>query len=123
LIRDQENSAQSKIGARKDLSCYALPELEYRKKTMASIAGFSRLNGLCFTAEEFPQLWSTKYSDCVDIDCWHAPTAYDILELMQQNQSLTKEEIIDTLKQRFSLDNRWEKLMNKYWDKVDLFTC
>jgi hypothetical protein len=26
---------------------------------------------LKFTSEEFYGLWTTPYSDCVDINCWH----------------------------------------------------
>jgi len=42
--------------------------------------------GICFTAEEFLDLWTTPYSDCVNIDGWHAPTAYDIVKFIKSVQ-------------------------------------
>jgi DNA repair photolyase len=62
----------------KDLSNYSLPEYTYRRKTMETIAQICKNYNLKFTSEEFFDLWTTPYSDCVDINCWHAPTLYDI---------------------------------------------
>jgi len=67
----------------KDLSDYRLPEYTYRRKTMESIAEICRKYKLKFTSEEFFDLWTTPYSDCVDINCWHAPTAYDVYCFMK----------------------------------------
>jgi DNA repair photolyase len=61
-----------------DLSHYRLPEYTYRRKIIESIAELCRKYGLKFTSEEFFDLWTTPYSDCVDINCWNAPTAYDV---------------------------------------------
>jgi DNA repair photolyase len=105
----------------KDLSGYSLPELTYRRKTMVSIAGFCKLNNMGFTAEEFLDLWTTPFSDCVAINSWHAPTAYSIIEFMKNNPDLTKEQAIQALRKEYSLDNKWEKLATKYWEKVELF--
>jgi DNA repair photolyase len=60
----------------KDLSKYRLPEYTYRRKTMEEIAKTCSKNNLKFTSEEFFDLWTTPYSDCVDIG-WHNPTLYD----------------------------------------------
>jgi len=65
-----------------DLSHYRLPEYTYRRKIMESIAQVCRKHNLKFTSEEFFDLWTTPYSDCVDINCWHAPTLYDIFSNM-----------------------------------------
>jgi len=67
----------------KDLSNYKLPEYTYRRKTMEKIAEKCKEYNLKFTSEEFFDLWTTPYSDCVDINCWHAPTAYDVYYLMK----------------------------------------
>lgn len=61
-----------------DLSNYRLPEYTYRRKTMESIAETCKKYNMKFTSEEFFDLWTTPYSDCVDINCWHALTAYDV---------------------------------------------
>jgi len=55
-----------------DLSHYKLPKYMYRRKIMGSTAELCRKHGLKFTFEEFFDLWMTSYSDCVDINCWHA---------------------------------------------------
>ncbi|MEM3697856.1 MAG: radical SAM protein, partial [Candidatus Bathyarchaeia archaeon] len=60
-----------------DLSNYRLPEYTYRRKTMETIAETCKRYNLKFTSEEFFDLWTTPYSDCVDINCWHNPTAYN----------------------------------------------
>jgi DNA repair photolyase len=62
----------------KDLSNYRLPEYTYRRRTMESIAEICKKHNLKFASEEFFDLWTTPYSDCVDINCWHAPTLYDV---------------------------------------------
>ena len=46
----------------KDLSGYALPEITYRRKIAESIAEKCKELGMCFTAEEFIDLWTTPYS-------------------------------------------------------------
>ena len=66
----------------KDLSGYLLPELSYRRMMMESIAEQCKKYNMCFTTEEFINLWTTPYSDCVNIDSWHAPTAYDMQHLL-----------------------------------------
>lgn len=66
-----------------DLSHYRLPEYTYRRKMMESIAQKCRKYGLKFTSEEFFDLWTTPYSDCVDIDCHHAVTLYDVWEFLK----------------------------------------
>jgi DNA repair photolyase len=66
-----------------DLSNYRLPEYTYRRRTMESIAETCKKYNLKFTSEEFFDLWTTPYSDCVDINCWHAPTLYDVWRLLQ----------------------------------------
>jgi DNA repair photolyase len=108
----------------KDLSGYWLPELSYRRKIAESIAEMCKQLGMCFTAEEFIDLWTCKYSDCIDIDGWHAPTAMDIVEFMksQKPKNTSLEEVIEYIKKNFETDKKWEKLMRKYWDKVKLFT-
>jgi hypothetical protein len=105
------------------LSGYRLPELTYRRKTMESIAKLCKQNQMCFTAEEFLDLWTSRFSDCVAINCWHAPTVYDILEFInsQKPQNVSREAVIDFIKKNFALEKGWERLMNKYWDKVKLF--
>jgi DNA repair photolyase len=102
----------------KDLSGYSLPELSYRRNLMESIAEVCKQNNMCFTAEEFLDLWTTPYSDCVAIDCWHAPTAYDIFEFInsQRIKNVSKEVVINFIKKNFVLEAGWEKLMNVYWD-------
>lgn len=106
----------------KDLSGYSLPELDYRFKTMKSIAGMCKLNNICFTSEEFLDLWTNKNSDCVDIDSWHAPTAVDIAEFIhcQDATNVNVEEVIGYIKKHFVTDKKWEKLMREYWDKAKL---
>jgi DNA repair photolyase len=107
----------------KDLSGYSLPELGYRRKIMESIAETCKHYNICFTGEEFLDLWTTKYSDCVSIDCGHAPTVYDILELMnsRNNKHIKKKVAVSYIKKNFALEKGWEKLMDKYWDKAQLF--
>jgi hypothetical protein len=107
----------------KDLSGYALPELNYRRKIVESIGEKCKQLGMSFTAEEFLDLWSCKYSDCIDIDGWHAPTAYDIVEFMksQGSSNPSLEGVIDYVKKNFTIEKNWEKLMKEYWDKVKLF--
>jgi DNA repair photolyase len=104
----------------KDLSGYSLPELSYRRKTMESIAQTCKQNELCFTAEEFVDLWTIPFSDCVSINGWNAPTVYDILEFItcQDLKDVNKEAVIEYIKKHFDLEPSWERLMNKYWDKV-----
>ena len=43
---------------------------------------------------------TTKYSDCITINCWYAPTAYDILEFInsQKPENVNKELVIDFIK-------------------------
>ena len=77
---------------------------------------------MCFTAEEFIDLWTTPYSDCIDIDGWHAPTAYDIVKFIKSNPTnASLEEIIEHIKKNFATEKNWEKLMKDYWDKAKLF--
>ena len=106
----------------KDLSGYWLPELSYRRKIAESIAKKCKQLGMSFTAEEFLDTWTCKYSDCIDIDGWHAPTAYDIVKFMKAHPTnASLEEVIEHIKKNFVTDKNWEKLMRKYWDKVKLF--
>ena len=67
-------------------------------------------------------LWTTKYSDCVNIDSWHAPTAYDIIQFMksQSTTNTSLEEMIEYIKKNFVTDKKWEKLMREYWAKAKL---
>ena len=107
----------------KDLSGYSLPELSYRRKTMESIAKLCKQYEMCFTAEEFVDLWTTPNSDCVSIDGWNVPTIYDIFEFItcQDSKNVSVEDVIDYIKKHFVTDKKWEKLMREYWDKVKLF--
>ena len=68
---------------------------------------------MSFTAEEFLDLWTTPYSDCVNIEGWNAPTAYDIVQFMKsQNPANTSlEEVIEHIKRNFTVEKNWEKLM------------
>ena len=106
-----------KLGT-KDLSGYSLPELSYRRKMMETIAEIWKQNKMCFTAEEFLDLWTTLFSDCVAINCWNAPTVYDIFEFInsQKIKNVSKEVVIDFIKNNFVLETGWEKLMNVYWN-------
>jgi DNA repair photolyase len=104
----------------KDLSGYWLPELTYRRKLLESIAEKCKGLGMCFTAEEFLDLWTTPYSDCINVNSWHAPTAYDIVKFIKSSPTnACLEEVID---QNFVTDKKWEQLMRDYWEKVKLFT-
>jgi DNA repair photolyase len=107
----------------KDLSGYWLPELTYRRKIVDSIAEKCKKLGMCFTAEEFLDIWTTPYSDCVNIASWNAPTAYDVIKLMKSHNPkiVSIEDVIDYSKKNFQPERNWEKLMRKYWDKVKLF--
>ena len=106
----------------KDLSGYALPELSYRRKMMESIAEKCKQYKMCFTSEEFPDLWTTRYSDCINIDCYHAPTIFDILEFVNsQTNNYSTDDVIDFIKQNFVTEMKWEKLMKEYWDRAKLF--
>ena len=106
----------------KDLSGYALPELNYRRKIAESIAEKCKQLGMSFTAEEFIDLWTTSYSDCVNIDGWHAPTAYDIVKFIKSHPTnVSLEEVIEHIKKNFATEKNWEKLMKDYWDKAKLF--
>jgi hypothetical protein len=106
----------------KDLPGYWLPELTYRRKIMESIAEKCKQLGMTFTAEEFIDLWTCKYSDCIDIDGWHAPTAYDIVKFIKSHPTnASLEEVIDHIKKNFVTDKNWEKLMKDYWDKIKCF--
>ncbi len=106
----------------KDLSGYWLPELSYRRKIAESIAEKCKQLGMSFTAEEFIDLWTTPYSDCVNIDSWHAPTAYDIVKFMksQNPKNVSMEDTIDYIKKNFATDKKWEKLMRDYWENAKL---
>ena len=108
----------------KDLSGYWLPELSYRRKIAESIAEKCKQLGMSFTAEEFIDLWTCKYSDCIDIDGWNAPTAYDIIkfEKSQSPKQVTIEQVIDHIKKNFQVDSKWEKMLRKYWEKTRLFS-
>jgi len=90
---------------------------------MESIAEVCKQNSMCFTAEEFLDLWTTPYSDCVAFDCWHAPTAYDIVKFMksQNPKNSSVEDTIDFIKKNFVTEKNWEKLLKDYWEKVKLF--
>jgi hypothetical protein len=106
----------------KDLSGYALPELNYRRKIAESIAEKCKELNMNFTAEEFLDLWTTPYSDCINIDGWHAPTAYDIVKFIKSHPTnASLEEVIEHTKKNFVTEKNWGKLMKKYWDKVKLF--
>jgi len=107
----------------KDLSGYRLPELSYRRKTMETIAETCKQNEMCFTAEEFVDLWTIPFSDCVSINGWNAPTIFDILEFTtcQDLKDVSKEAVIEYIKKHFVLEPNWERLMNRYWDKAKLF--
>ena len=77
---------------------------------------------MCFTAEEFLDLWTTPYSDCINVNSWHAPTAYDIVKFIKSHPTnACLEEVID-IKKNFATDKKWEQLMRDYWEKVKLFT-
>ena len=68
-------------------------------------------------------LWTTPFSDCICINGWNAPTIYDILEFVswQDTKDVSKEAVIEYIKKHFELETSWERLMNKYWDKVKGF--
>jgi hypothetical protein len=59
----------------------------------------------------------------VNIDSWHAPTAYEIVHFMksQNPTNASLEEVIEHIKKNFAMEKNWEKLFRKYWDKVKLF--
>lgn len=96
----------------KDLSNYALPEYSYRRRTMESIAETCKRYNMKFTSEEFFDLWTTPYSDCVDINCWHAPTAYDIwcfLKTQNNRNSISLDDVIEFIKKNFHVDDEYLK--------------
>jgi DNA repair photolyase len=106
----------------KDLSGYWLPELTYRRKIAEAIAGKCKELGMYFVGEEFLDIWTMAYSDCIDIDCSHSPTAFDIIKFMKsQKGNATQQMVIDYFKAEFGVDAKWEKLLKKYWDKVNVF--
>ena len=106
----------------KDLSGYWLPELSYRRKIAESIAEKCKQLGMSFTAEEFIDLWTCKFSDCIAIDSWHAPTAYDIVKFIKSHPTnASLEEVIEHIKKNFATEKKWEKLMGEYWEKTKLF--
>jgi DNA repair photolyase len=116
---DQYKDLYFKHGS-KDLLGYWLPELTYRRKIAESIAEKCKQLGMSFTVEEFIQTWTTAYSDCVDIDCWHAPTGYDFINFIK-SQDLNQasiEQVIDHIKKNFQVDAHWEKMLRKYWEKT-----
>jgi DNA repair photolyase len=106
----------------KDLSGYWLPELTYRRKIAETIAEKCKELGMYFVGEEFLDIWTMAYSDCIDIDCSHSPTAFDIIKFIKaQNGTVTQQMVIDYFKAEFGVDAKWEKLLKKYWDKVNVF--
>ena len=58
---------------------------------------------MCFAAEEFIGLWTLPFSDCVAIDCWHAPTAYGIIEFVrsQGSKNVSVEQVIEHVRKNF----------------------
>ena len=78
---------------------------------------------MSFTAEEFIDLWTCEYSDCINIDGWHAPTAVDFVKFIKAHPTNTSlEEVIEHIKKNFAIEKNWEKLMKEYWDKAKSFT-
>jgi DNA repair photolyase len=105
----------------KDLSGYWLPELTYRRKIAESIAEKCKELGMYFVGEEFLDIWTLAYSDCISIG-YHQPTAYDLIKFIKsQNGTVTQQMVIDYFKAEFGVDAKWEKLLKKYWDKVNVF--
>ena len=89
---------------------------------MKSIAGMCKLNNICFTAEEFLDLWTTPYSDCVNIDCWHAPTMYEIWHLLESpNRETDFQEIVQRITRDFKVNAKWTRTIEEYWEKAKLF--
>jgi hypothetical protein len=99
----------------KDLSHYKLPEYSYRRKLMEEIAETCTKYNLKFTSEEFYDLWTTPYSDCVDINCWHAPTSFDLWNFLKSKNGkwVSLREIIEFIKKNFHVDRRYFQKLAK----------
>jgi len=84
---------------------------------MEFIAETCRKHNLTFTSEEFWDLWTTPYSDCVDINCWHAPTLYDMLYFLKsQNYRKTElYEIVGFVRNNFHVDKDYIEKLTKHW--------
>lgn len=102
----------------KDLSNYLLSRYAYRRSIMESLAETCKKNNLRFTSEEFFDLWTTPYSDCVDIDCWHAPTAYDIwrLAITKNGKQFDLDEAVQILVKNLDVDERYLKKLREHWN-------
>ena len=75
---------------------------------MESIAEKCKELGMCFTAEEFLDLWTCKVSDCIAIEPWHAPKAFDIVKFIksQNPKNTSLEEVIDHIKKNFVTEKK-----------------
>jgi len=111
-----------KLGDR-DLSKYKLPEYTYRRKTMEKVAEICKKHNLKFTSEEFFDLWTTPYSDCVDIGCWHAPTSYDIWSFVkaQNGRWIGLDEAILFVRKKFHVNDKYVEELTKYWNDGIVF--
>jgi DNA repair photolyase len=106
-----------------DLSHYKLPEYTYRRRTMEEIAKTCEKYNLKFTSEEFFDLWTMPYSDCVDIDCWHAPTLYDVRRFMKtESESHNLKEVGEFIHNNFCVEKEYFQKLAKYWLNGTMFT-
>lgn len=107
----------------KDLSHYRLPEYTYRRSVMEFIAETCKKYNLKFTSEEFFDLWTTPYSDCVNINCWHAPTSYDLWKLVKTKNGswVCLEEAVEFVKKNLCIDSHFLQTLSEYWYDEILF--
>lgn len=107
----------------KDLSHYRLPEYTYRQKVMEEIAETCLKYRIKFTSEEFFDLWTTPYSDCVDINCWHAPTSYDLWKFLKTKNGkwVGLEEAVEFIKKNFHANDHFLQQLTKYWNDRTVF--
>lgn len=107
----------------RDLSSYRLPEYSYRREKMQEISEICSNHSLGFTSEEFFDLWTTSYSDCVDINCWHAPTSYDLWRYLknQRGKWVTLDEAMKFIETNFQVDEKYFKTLGNYWKDGTIF--
>lgn len=82
---------------------------------MEKIAEMCKKHSLKFTSEEFFDLWTTPYSDRVDINCWHAPTSYDIWCFVkaQKGRWIGLDEAMQFVRKNFRVDDKYVEELTK----------
>lgn len=111
-----------RIYGERTLSNQMIPEQHYRRDILESIASSCTKYNVKFSSNEFFDLWTGPYNDCIDIDCWHAPTRYDYWHYLKSKNSWVKlEEMKTFVLSNFEVDKRYLQTLNKYWQDWTIF--